>query len=568
MPPASCSFRRDSLSSANPRRRVRSRYFSARATALVLLCAACPSDWAAGESRPGSVRGWVVDARSGEFLSGAALYLVEISRQAVARTGPDAVELQARSREFGSFELPAVPSGEYEIRAELPGYLPAGSGRDSPTVAVVPGHGSGGIMIPLWPESVIQGKVVDSRLAGVGNVSIGAFLEANARLVQVGIGTTDLSGGFSIGRLPPGRYILVAVPSGPPGPPTYYPSSPSLGGAVPILVAEAELLVGVTVTLSGEKVNSVRGTVEGVLEGSNARGAAVHLAPRSTSGLALAALAWKTPLDSKQVFQFDGIPSGTYTLQLNGGPPDHRILSTQILVVGPSGAEGVKIRADAPLALQGRVQLAGIVRSDLSSVRIALQSTPPATGISTFVEAQVEPDGGFTVEGLEPTVYVLHVQAPSDLFVERVRFAGNSITGLALDLTHGSKGTLEIKLRDGAARLSGAVLTADVPELREMAECVAILSRADSNAGVLHRRVSSVREGRFEFAGIAPGLYNVVVTERFDPALFGEPTFLAVIAGKLHKTILRRRDHKRVELQLLDAAEIEAAAWRSGLAAL
>lgn len=494
--------------------------------------------------------------------------MVEISRQAVARTGPDAVELQARSREFGSFELPAVPSGEYEIRAELPGYLPAGSGRDLPTVAVRPGHGSGGIMIPLWPEAVIQGKVVDSRLAGVGNVSIGAFLEANARLVQVGIGTTDLSGGFSIERLPPGRYILVAVPSEPPGPPTYYPSSPSLGGAVPILVAEAELLVGVTVTLSGEKVNSVRGTVEGVLGGSNGRGAAVHLTPRSTSGLALAALAWKTPLDSKHVFRFDGIPSGTYTLQLNGGPPNHRILSTQILVVGPSGAEGVKIRADAPLALQGRVQLAGIVRSDLSSVRIALQSTPPATGISTFVEAQVEPGGSFTVEGLEPTIYLLHVQAPSDLFVERVRFAGNSITGLALDLTHGSKGTLEIKLRDGAARLSGAVLTADVPELREMAECVAILSRADSNAGVLHRRISSVREGRFEFAGIAPGLYNVVVTERFDPALFGEPAFLGVIAGKLHKTILRRRDHKRLELQLLDAAEIEAAAWRSGLAAL
>lgn len=568
MPTVSCRFRTGPFSRANRHGHVRFRYFSTRATALVLLCAACPSCWASGESRTGSVRGWVVDARSGEFLSGAALHLVEISPQAVARPEWSAFELQARSQEFGDFGFSAVPSGESEIRAELPGYLPAGSGRDLPIVAVLPGHGSSGIMIPLWPEAVIQGRVIERHGAGVGDVSVRAFVEADGRLVQVGASTTALSGGFSIERLPPGRYILIAVPSEPLGAPTYYPSSPSLGGAVPILLAEAEILAGVTVTLPREGVNSVSGTVEGVLEASNERGAAVHLVPRSTSGLNLAALAWKALLDSKHVFQFHGIPSGTYTLQINGGPPDHRILSTQLLVVGPSGAEGVRIRADAPLVLRGHVQLGGIARLDLSGVRIAVQSTPPATGISTLVEARVEPDGSFTVEGLEPTIYVLHVQAPSDLYVERVRFAGNSVTGLALDLTHGSKGSLEIKPRDGAARLSGAVPTADVPELREMAGRIAILFRADSNAGILHRRISSVREGRFEFAGIAPGLYNVVVTERFDPALFGEPAFLAVIAGKLHKTILRHRDRKHVELQVLDAVEIEAAAWGSGLAAL
>ena len=520
-----------------------------------------------GPSRTGSVVGKVIDGRAGAPLAGATVRLLWVRGPFPAESGLGGTMPSGTSGEAGTFEFPGIPAGDYEIHAGHPGYLDAGTRAVPQTVTVLPGQRTTSPAVELHPESAIRGQVLDASGTGVAGTRVRAFAARRGRLLEVGSGKTGKSGAFIIGQIPAGSYILLAAPPTPSRAPTYHPSSPTFDEAVPIDVREAEHVSGIRITLAPDPVHRVRGTVEDIRGVLGHRSASAYLVPSSARGMDLAALAWKAPLDSFRRFEFHGVASGQHTVQLLGDSPEHRILATQAVIVGSSDVNDLKIYPEQPLALRGRVWISGLAPRDLSNVRISLHADPSAAGFSRSIDALAGSAGHFVAESLEPTSYTFLVQVPPGLFVEKVRFGGRNITDQTLNLAAGVAGSsLEIKLRDGAARLSGAVLTTGSSDQRRKRMRVAVLFPAAAGPGAMHRSISPATEDRFEFDGIAPGKYKVFATDRFDPALFEDPTFLGLVSGRVRTVELGRHARSRVDVQLIDAPRVEAASRRAGLA--
>ncbi len=526
-----------------------------------------------GGTQSGSVSGRVVDDRTGVFLADATVSLLwrpGQSRGAVRsdREIPQATKFSVLSRGDGSFEFDRIPTGNYAVAAELPGYLKSGMGASPRVVKVLPGNRNSGLVVKLHPESAIQGQVLDGEGRGAAGAEVRAFAAFRGRLREIASGIAGESGEFTIGRLPHGRYILFAEPPALSNvqAPAYYPSSPTVDGSAPVDVGLGGRVSGIRIVLLRGSVHRVRGNVDDFRNILGNRDASVYLVPRSDRGMDLTALARKTPLDANRSFEFSGVPSGLYTVQLVRERPDPRLLATQVVSIGSVDVTGLNLCPEPTVSLRGQATVAGHADRDLSAVRVVFLAVPSAAGFAASVDALAGRDGRFSAQNLEPASYVISVQTPPDMYVQRVMFGGREVEGRALDLAGGIWGSLNIALRDGAARIAGAVLEAESSAERAERMPVAILYPAGSDPGTRGRRVASAAGSRFEFEGLAPGRYKVFATDRFDPELFAEPAFLAQVAGAVRTVDVRRFDRKRLDLRLLDAGQVEAAARRAGVA--
>ena len=531
----------------------------------VLACQAGASP-GSGDSGRGTISGRVIDSESGGFLEGVTVRLLRFGDLPFQRFDASGAELSAKSEEAGAFELAGIQPGGYELHATYPGYLDLGTVDMPQAITLRPGDYQRGLALRMLPESSIRGHVRDPDGGGLADARVSAFVASQGHFRKVRSARTGPAGGFVIDQIPSGNYILRALPPRPFGAPAYYPPSPVAGGAATVPVPKAGEVSGVRIAASREPVHQVRGRVDdfrGVLGG---RAATVYLVPRSTSRTHLSALAWSASLDSHQSFVFHGVPSGVYTVQLIGNQGGGRILAVQTAAVGAHGSGELRLYPGPPLALSGQLEAPGMAARNLSGTLIIFDAIPGASGSSASVDVLAGSDGRFTARDLEPTSYVLRVQAPPGLFVERVRLGGRDVLGWQLDLAEGVPGSLRIQLQEGASRLSGSVLQIQSTDRPSGRADVAILEPAGSSEVANLRSIAPVSDGRFAFGGVAPGTYRVLVTERFDPDLFGNPVFLGLISGRVRTIELRKHASSSVDLRLIDAECVAAAARRAGLA--
>lgn len=523
----------------------------------------------AAGARTCSVSGRVVDARTGAFLAGAAVGLFRHPGRGreFVRRGRRLGAISGWSREDGSFEFGGLPAGVYTVTAESPGHLKSSTQGGPRAVTVRPGGRRRSLVIRLQPEATIQGSVLDGAGRAAEGARVRAFTDSGGALREVASGGTDGSGEFIVRQLPPGRYFLLAEL-----PATralaYFPASPTASGAAPIQVLRGEHVRGIRIQSRGDPAHWVRGRVDDFRGVLGDRGATVHLVPRSDSGTDLAGLARTAPLLADRSFEFGGIPAGLYRLQLVRNQPDRRIVASREVAVGSADVEGLGLHPGPPVSLRGRVRVAEHGNWDLTAVRVAFLGLPTAAGFATAAGAPVGPGGRFLAEGLEPASYALQVQAPPDLYVRLVRFGGRPIAGAVLDLATGGRGSLDIELRDGAARIEGAVLETGSPPDRAARTRVAILHPTGARPGDRCRRVVAAAGSRFAFSGVPPGTYRVFVTDLFDPDLFAEPAFLARIPGAMRSVSVRRHDRKQLDLRLITARQVQAAAQHAGFAGI
>ena len=530
-----------------------------------LACTARASA-SAGGSASATVSGRVLDSESGELLEGATVRLFRVgavpSREFYAGGAPPSVT----SGESGAFELAGIQAGDYELQATYPGYLDLGTVDLPQAITLRSGDCKRGLALRMVPESAIRGHVRNPDGSGMADVQVSAFVASQGQFREVRSTRTGPSGGFVLDRIPAGSYILRALPQRPFGAPAYYPSSTTVDGAAAVPVPKAREVSGVRIVASREPVHQIRGRVDdfrGVLGG---QAATVYLVPRSTRRTRLSALAWSASLDSRQSFVFQGVPSGVYTLQLIGGQGGSRILAVQTVAVGAHGCGELRLYPGPPLVLSGQLEAPGLAARNLSGTRIVFDAIPGASGSSASIDVLAGPDGRFTARNLEPASYVLRVQAPPGLFVERVRLGGRDVLGWQLDLADGVPGSLRIQLQEGAPRLSGSVLQIQSTDRQSGRAGIAILEPIGSSPTANLRSIAPVSDGRFAFGGIAPGAYRVFVTERFDPDLFENPVFLGLISGRVRRIDLRRSARSSVDLRLIEAERVAAAARRAGLA--
>jgi hypothetical protein len=166
----------------------------------------------------------------------------------------------------------------------------------------------------------------------------------------------------------------------------------------------------------------------------------------------------------------------------------------------------------------------GAAQPDFSKLEVWLRPI----GMLPFIEivSPVKPDakGKFFIAGfpaLDSEVYVQGTGAGS--YVKEIRYNGIPITGDVAPLEKSAIGySLTIVIDDKAATIGGSVLDGDKP----VGKPFAILAKWPLPEGLYRRPTGTAAgddQGKFQFAGLAPGEYRVVALRTQDEYLNRPP---------------------------------------------
>ena len=186
---------------------MRSGFFAAISTFALLgsLHAQRPDAPAIGTA---SIAGRVVDAVTGRPVPGARVF---------ASREPDVPNLPTRiSDANGTFVLTELPAGSYRLGASRGGYLGGEYGQRRPgggssRITLEDGIRRADLVIRMWPDASISGRVVDERGEGVAGVPVYALErhdDMDRYIVAGSSSTTNDLGEYRISRLKPGEYAV------------------------------------------------------------------------------------------------------------------------------------------------------------------------------------------------------------------------------------------------------------------------------------------------------------------------------------------------------------------------
>ncbi len=479
---------------------------------LLLLAALAPLLSAQDSSScPCTFRGTVVDSVTGSPVRGA---LVQSSTGSPNATLTDSE---------GSFHFDGVPAGAIGISATKPGYL---SGNPIPglvstfQVASV----AASAVIKLTPAGVLAGRVVDDRGEPLENFRIQLVRripnDAQPLLVTNQQTLTNDLGKFRVPDLPSGSYFLLVAPSDQRGyrapeqpvplgyPAEYYPGvlDPSSASPIKILAGretQANLI------MAAKPFIRLSGTVSGYSSGSPVQLSLNSLA--NPSGPA------KISFDPRTgFFQSDWIPPGQYWLdgemsepQSPGQPDTTR--TAQQSVFAASSVTNLQLVLSPKLNIT--VKLRGLSQEDEANrVIIYAHEKGKGSGMQAFASRDPRDPGhpnDVYLFSLVPGTYALEVYpyAVGAYYVESISFGTTDL--LAHDLVVDSSSaasTIEIVLRQGAATLSGKVVSKDSSH-----GAVICLFPPSPRAVRFFQQADA--DGSFHFDHLAPGSYRIAAVD-------------------------------------------------------
>jgi hypothetical protein len=343
-------------------------------------------------SLPGAARqstsstGQTRDAASGAavgtaVISGTLVALdsgrpVRRARVSISSTGPDAgsVGQSVTTDDAGGFSFTGLPAGTFTLAATKPGYLDSiygqkrpGTARPGTPIQIADGQKIEHLAFALARGGAISGTVTDEQGEPMFRLEVRAYrytMRSGERSLQpAGSTSTDDRGGYRLGVLSPGEYIVTAVPreassddqnmvelkmtaealaakargadeqtlqkiqeaimrtNGAPTDdqpegyaPIYFPGSTQMSGATPVLVEVGQERSGVDLQLQLVRAARISGTVTSA-DGSAPQGAlstTVTLIDNDQVAPGQPGRSGRAGTDGK--FSISGVPPGRYTL--------------------------------------------------------------------------------------------------------------------------------------------------------------------------------------------------------------------------------------------------------------
>jgi len=502
----------------------------------------------------GAISGTVVRADTGEPVSGVQ----------VALRSPDTNLQPTTTTPDGKFSFNGLNAGTYRLIATATGFVRQeygqrvvnGPGRP---VFLMSGQSFKDAVIRLTATGAISGRIYDEN----GQPATGApvqllrviFNAQGKSLQSAGADNADDRGEYRIHGVPPGRYFLVAgTPSGPLSPGrtadasrfslVYYPNVRELDQASTIEIrpgTEIPLNMGVrrqpqTYRVRGHVINSTGAALPPDL--------AVTLGFRNFAG---GGGAWSQGRSFDSVtrsFELKNVPPGDYTVQAEISPDSETVKQASR---SPLPFASIPIRVvdadvdDVVLNLTTGVTVPGrFVAEELLSVLPNFQQfrlvfsagNPQATGVQLPTVLPGAADGTFQVQGLREGEYRVvmvstdrgnPVRNTSGFYAKSIRYGGEDILTKPFKFDGSGTGTFDVELRAGTAQLSGTVtegLSQPVPGI-QVALIPAQRYRTD-----LYRPALTDQNGKFSFADVVPGEYQLFSWEALDASEVFNPDFL------------------------------------------
>jgi len=270
-------------------------------------------------------------------------------------TGPFGPPPQGTTDRDGRFAFDRVAPGEYHLQVQKSGYAPVSDTNLGRTVRVAAGQAVD-VELHLQKGAAISGRVLDANGEPVAEVRIMAMRRPPERAAAAGAPrlipafggsqqTNDL-GEFRLSGLPPGEYLIAAMPMGfaafgAPGMPlpaatarasrpqttttaTYYPGTIDEAAALPVAVTAGAEVGNIVFTMQSAPAYRVSGVVVDE-NGSPVAGAMVMLMSDPRAGMMMGP-AGSARSEAGGRFVIDGVVSGSYratasTPIVTGGMP-------------------------------------------------------------------------------------------------------------------------------------------------------------------------------------------------------------------------------------------------------
>ena len=477
-------------------------------------------------------------------------------------TGPD-----------GGFRFDNVADGSYLVIVRREGMLP---GRPAPGLSPVriqvrDGVSITGLRYALSPQAVISGRVVDDEGEPAAGIQVVALRrappEARTGFMPASGGVqTDDRGEYRLRNLPPGRYLIQAVPlmqrslqtaenqrtalaS------TFHPDATEPEAAAWVSVGEGQEAANVEIRLRRVPVRRITGRV--LLE--DGRPAQRFFVSRIPSG-SFATLSLPDRMDygsEPGSFILGGVPSGSWILTARlldeTNPLTQRTASTRV-DVGNRDLEGVEIRFQPPFALRGQVRVEGPgaeqAKSELAKAQVILASLP--VGFS-FAQAPVKEDGTFEVTLHAPGRYRIQVYPGSapQLYVASMRTSDGTDVSKEIDLSSGASQTLLIVMRTDAARITAQRPTAekDKEEMCNPYYAAAVPVTEEERFGRAPHIGPVDESGQAALFPVPPGEYYVFGVCAADPMFTSDPDLIESLPQKAEKIRLQAGEQRTLTLK-------------------
>ena len=370
----------------------------------------------------------------------------------------------------GRFVLTAVPAGTFTLSASKAGFVQTfhGSTRPGrgPGVPIAVGDGTRiDVTLRMLPGGAITGLITDARGTPMQGIAVHA-LDTRSGVPAVSAMTDD-AGVYRIFGLPPGEYVVSALPRlGPAGgsyairgaifevtdaeaqwaraivtggsttgatppqgrpvslAPVYYPGSLDAAAATAVKVAPGEERAGVNLSVRMVAVGSISGTIVDAL-GQPVSSATVSLFPRRRDRPAVLdtlltsnALVLPRGTVTPSGFTIPGVAPSEYTIVARSGsgqrgtvgapPPPDPLFGVVDVSADGNDQTGVVLRLLPGLKVSGSIAFdSGSLTppGDLSAFELSLSTSGPYLGIAVAPRATVDRAGTFRFAGLPPGTY-------------------------------------------------------------------------------------------------------------------------------------------------------------------
>lgn len=516
------------------------------------------------------VSGHILNRPTGQPMRGASVQLTDAAQASGNLTSSSYVffgnspkssnrDLRTESLNDGTFCFRAVQAGQYVLSASKTGFLDSSYGAKSylqtGSVLAVGGTPLHDIPVTLDPMSGIVGQVIDNTGDTVADANVVAakrvWYQGRQVLVTVQGTQSDERGRYRIGKLTPGTYFVSARPIPRTGARasavdssehlvrTYYPSSLGLTNASAVSVLAGEDANGIDIRAIRTNTYHVRGRIEGPKD--QWLGGAVQLLPREENQMSLVFGVGNVAADGS--FDFPDVSPGLYRLafQSPGGASELpvEVSDGDTFVIAPSVGNS---------ALRGRILLEEVPNSGPSNMpKVAL--SPADAIVGPTYHADIDSNGGISVNRIRPGKYFLNITVPAGAFVKSIRSGSSELTSRELDLSHGGSLDLTIVVRHGSATLGGTVAkgTQSDTAVAFPANVILIASPPRIDGSGVYCVATDIT-GQFTIKDVPPGKYWIVALPLLDVRLFQNPDILDRLAKNGTKVELQEKETQSIDL--------------------